>query len=66
MKAYVEELNKRLLQSIDEYYPVGLAQGQIGISIYFYHLFRIEKNENYKVIADQLLDSRSLTIDFLE
>ena len=62
MKAYVEELNKRLLQSIDEYYPVGLAQGQIGISIYFYHLFRIEKNENYKVIADQLLDNSLVSI----
>ena len=62
MKAYLEELNKRLLQSIDEYYPVGLAQGQIGISIYFYHLFRIEKNENYKVIADQLLDNSLVSI----
>lgn len=56
MKAYIEELNKILLRSIDKSYPVGLAQGQMGISIYFYHLSRIEDNENYKAIADQLLD----------
>lgn len=56
MKEYIEELNKKLLQSIDNTYPVGLANGLMGISIYFYHLSRIEENENYKTIAEQLLD----------
>lgn len=56
MKAYIKELNKILSQSIGESYPLGLAQGQMGICIYFYHLSRTEDNENYKVIADQLLD----------
>lgn len=53
---YVERLNRRVLNSIDKTYPVGLMHGQMGICIYFYHLYRIEKNENEKVIADQLLD----------
>lgn len=56
MKEQIEELNKILLQLIDKTYPVGVAQGKIGISIYFYHLSQIEQYENYKTIAEQLLD----------
>lgn len=56
MDKYIEELNKRTFQSIDKTYPVGLIHGQMGISIYFYHLSRIEKDENYKAKAEQLLD----------
>ena len=53
---YVEILNKKVLNSINKGYPVGLVHGQMGICIYFYHLYRISKNENDKVIADQLMD----------
>ena len=56
MKDYIEVLNKKLLQSIDKTYPIGLANGLMGISIYFYHLSRIEDNESHKIIAERLLD----------
>jgi hypothetical protein len=56
MEKHIEELNKRTFQSIDKTYPVGLIHGQMGISIYFYHLSRIEKDENYEAMAEQLLD----------
>lgn len=57
MEKQLDELNKMLLRSMDKTYPVGLAQGQMGISIYFYYLSRIRQNENYKAIAEQLLEN---------
>lgn len=56
MEKYIKELSRRTFQSLDESYPVGLVHGQMGISIYFYHLFQIEKDDSYKRIAEQLLD----------
>ncbi|MDL2277483.1 hypothetical protein LJC57_02715 [Parabacteroides sp. OttesenSCG-928-G07] len=56
MEKHTVELNKMLLQSMGKNYPVGLAQGQMGISIYFYHLSRMEQNENFKSLAEKLLD----------
>jgi len=56
MEKHINELNKMLLQSMGKNYPVGLAQGQMGICIYFYHLSRIERDENFKTVAEKLLD----------
>lgn len=52
----IKELNKKLLLSIDDNYPISLTQGLMGVCIYFYHLYRIDNNEEYKLIADDLLD----------
>lgn len=52
----IRELNKKLLLSIDDNYPIGLTQGLMGICIYFYHLHRIEDDEAYQLIADEMLD----------
>nr|WP_321522014.1 lanthionine synthetase LanC family protein [uncultured Macellibacteroides sp.] len=54
---YTEELNKKLIQSIEKTYPIGLAQGQMGICLYFYYLSRIEQEKKYKKIAENLLDN---------
>lgn len=64
MKVNIKELNKALLRSIDKSYPIGLTNGTMGLSIYFYHLSRIENNEDYKVIADQLLDDTLNRLSF--
>jgi len=56
MKTYIEELNKKLFQLTDKANPV-LAQEVMEISIYFYYLSEIKKNDNYKIIAEQLLDN---------
>lgn len=56
MDGCVEKLNRMLMQSVNKNYPTGIAQGKMGISIYFYHLAMTEQNEEYKTIAEQLLD----------
>lgn len=56
MNKQIDKLNTKLLQSLEKPYPVGLAQGKMGICIYFYHLSRIEQEEKYKTMAGQLLD----------
>lgn len=56
MEKYIKELNRRTFRSLDKAYPVGLFHGQMGVSIYFYHLSRMEKDDSYKIIAEQLLD----------
>lgn len=56
MEKRIRELNTMLLESVDATYPLGLAQGQMGICIYFYYLSQIEQNEEYQTIAEQLLD----------
>ena len=35
----IKELNKKLLLSIDDNYPISLTQGLMGVCIYFYHLY---------------------------
>lgn len=57
MNKQIDELNKRLLQSIEKPYPIGLAQGKMGMCIYFYHLSKNEQEDTYKSIAEQLLDN---------
>lgn len=52
----IDVLNSKLISSIDDKYPIGLAYGKIGICIYFYYLSRWEDNEEYRLIADKLLD----------
>ena len=44
----IKELNKKLLLSIDDNYPISLTQGLMGVCNYFYHLYRIDNNEEYK------------------
>ncbi|MDR2914721.1 MAG: hypothetical protein LBV74_07815 [Tannerella sp.] len=56
MNKLIDQLDQKLLQSLEKPYPVGLTQGKMGICIYFYHLSRIEKEDKYKMIAGQLLD----------
>ena len=56
VRSDIKELNKKLLLSIDDNYPISLTQGLMGVCIYFYHLYRIDNNEEYKLIADDLLD----------
>lgn len=65
MNKYTYELNKYLLQLLGESYPIGLAQGKMGICIYFYHLSRIEQKEKYNTKADKLLEDilKKLSID---
>lgn len=65
MEECIEKLNKILLQSINKNYLTGITQGKMGISIYFYHLAIAEQNEEYKTIAEQLLDD-TLNRLFLE
>ncbi len=50
-----KDLNDKLLQSIDKTYPIGLAQGQMGICLYFFYLSRIEQEPKYKILAEDLL-----------
>lgn len=56
MTLNIKNLNRKLLLSIDENTPIGLTQGLMGKSIYFYHLSQIKNDKNYKLIADNLLD----------
>lgn len=52
----IKELNSRLLSLVKNDYPIGLVSGKMGICIYYYYLFRWEGCEEYKLIADDLLD----------
>lgn len=56
MKNKILELNRKLLISIGEQYPIGLVDGKMGVCIYYYHLYRFEKDDNCKILADRLLD----------
>jgi len=51
----IEILNKKLLSLIDEC-PLGLANGKMGLCIYFYYLSRMEKKDEFKIIAENLFD----------
>lgn len=53
----IERLNNKLLSSLnDTNYPLGLADGKMGICIYFYVLSRQRQNAGYKAIAGKILD----------
>lgn len=50
-------LNKHLLHSLQEgKIPLGLANGKMGICIYFYSLSRIDQDAEFGKIAESLLD----------
>ena len=56
----MEDLQKKLtdkflLFDFDKY-PVSLFHGKMGISIYLFHLSKIESNPEYQTMAEQLLD----------
>ncbi|HCT95233.1 MAG: hypothetical protein A2X19_02630 [Bacteroidetes bacterium GWE2_39_28] len=49
--------NKHLIQSlVKQDFPIGLANGKMGICIYLYITGRVESNEEYLSLADKLLD----------
>lgn len=54
-KNILSNLNKILLSSMGESYPLGLAHGEMGLSIYFYYLYKFEKSEEFKLVAEKLL-----------
>ena len=56
MEAILSKLINKLLSSKLDSYPVSLFHGKMGLTIYLYHLSRIESNTEYQAIADQLLD----------
>jgi hypothetical protein len=49
-------LNGKLIESLDDAYPIGLVDGKMGLCIYYYYLSRWEEKEEYKQMADKLLD----------
>ena len=51
-----KQLNEKLLLSKINSYPVSLFNGKMGLSIYLYHLSKIESNPEYQAIADKLID----------
>lgn len=53
----IKVLNSRLLSLVKDDYPIGLVTGKMGICIYYYYLSRWEECEEYKQIADDLLDN---------
>lgn len=65
-KEIILNLNKKLISSVDESFPLGLTHGEMGMSLYFYYLSRIEQNEEYKIIADKLLEDvyNNLSFDY--
>jgi hypothetical protein len=60
-------LNDKLIESLDDTYPIGLGDGKMGLCIYYYYLSRWEEKDEYKQMADKLLDdvvsNLSVTLD---
>ena len=56
MEAIHKKLIDKLLLSKPESYPASLFHGKMGLSIYFFHLSKIESNPEYYSIADKLID----------
>lgn len=52
----VNVLNSKLLSIVDQNFPIDLARGKLGFCIYFYYLSRWEDNNEYKLIAEKMLD----------
>lgn len=49
-------LNSKLYSLVKEGYPIGLVTGKMGLCIYYYYLSRWEENEEFKHLAEYLLD----------
>lgn len=52
----IDILNSKLLAPMDDEYPINLTFGKMGICIYFFYLSRWEEKEEYKQIAEKLLN----------
>ena len=52
----IDILNRKLISSMNDKSPIGLSNGKMGMCIYFYYLSRWEEQEEYKQIAEKLLD----------
>ncbi len=64
MDTPIHILNETLISSLkDTDMPLGLADGKMGICIYFYILSRYEKNKEYENIAENILDEIFENID---
>ena len=53
---YIDTLNSKLIASIDDINKKGLSTGKMGLCIYFYYLSLWERKEEYKQIAEKLLN----------
>ena len=51
-----KKLTNKLLSSKMSNYPVSLFHGKMGLSVYLYHLSKIESNLENQSVADRLLD----------
>lgn len=51
-----QEIAQLLVQNIPTINNVGLLNGKMGISIYFFHLARKTENSDYREVAEQLID----------
>ncbi|WP_446787771.1 hypothetical protein [Macellibacteroides fermentans] len=49
-------LNSKLFSTVDDNYPIGLVKGKLGLCVYFYYLSRWEERDDFKEIAENLLD----------
>ena len=56
MEDIQKKLTDKILSSELNRYPVSLFHGKMGLSIYFFHLSKIESNPEYQSKAEQLLD----------
>jgi hypothetical protein len=56
MEDIQNQLTDKFLLSDFDKFPVDLFHGKMGLTIYLYHLSKIESNPEYQTIADQLLD----------
>ncbi len=53
---FIEQVNERLLQSVDRNIPLGLTNGKIGLTIYLFIIGRETGNESYINLAEGYLD----------
>ncbi|WP_439490435.1 lanthionine synthetase LanC family protein [Algoriphagus sp.] len=51
----LHEINGLLLENAKEEHGLGLLNGKLGLSIYFYHLARKTENKEFQEIADSLV-----------
>ena len=48
--------NKKLFSFAEKDYPIGLVTGKLGLCIYYFYLSRWEENDEFKQMAEKLLD----------
>lgn len=67
----LKEINGYLLENANEENGLGLLHGKLGLSIYFYHLARKTENQEFHLVAENLvgelfekLSEAKLPIDF--